>query len=86
MLVISRSSTPQRRYTSSHVRHLANVCGSNWFQRCLRFTSMSERVKRLEEKGIIEGYGARIDYHAPGLGMLAIIRLRATHEHIKVCL
>jgi len=48
--------------------------------------SMSERVKRLEEDGIIEGYGARVNYRALGLGMMAIIRLRTTHEHIKTCL
>jgi Lrp/AsnC family transcriptional regulator, leucine-responsive regulatory protein len=48
--------------------------------------SISERVKRLEESGIIEGYGARINYRALGLGMMAIIRLRTTHEHIKSCL
>jgi Lrp/AsnC family transcriptional regulator, leucine-responsive regulatory protein len=48
--------------------------------------SMSERVKRLEESGIIEGYGARVNYRALGLGMTAIIRLRTTHEHIKTCL
>lgn len=48
--------------------------------------SVSERVKRLEENGIIEGYGARINHRALGLGMMAIIRLRTTHEHIKTCL
>jgi DNA-binding Lrp family transcriptional regulator len=32
---------------------------------------MSERVKRLEERGIIRGYGARIDPVALGLGMVA---------------
>jgi Lrp/AsnC family leucine-responsive transcriptional regulator len=48
--------------------------------------STSERVKRLEENGIIEGYGARINYRALGLGMMAIIRLRTTHENIKTCL
>ncbi len=48
--------------------------------------SMSERVRRLEESGVIEGYGARINYRALGLGMMAIIRLRTTHEHIKACL
>lgn len=46
----------------------------------------SERVKRLEEKGIISGYGARIDAAAIGLGMMAVIRLRTTHEHIRACL
>lgn len=46
----------------------------------------SERVKRLEEKGVISGYGARIDAAALGLGMMAVVRLRTTHEHIRVCL
>lgn len=48
--------------------------------------AISERVKRLEEAGIIEGYGARISTRALGLGMMAIVRLRTTHEHIKTCL
>jgi Lrp/AsnC family leucine-responsive transcriptional regulator len=46
----------------------------------------SERLKRLEERGIIEGYGARISAAALGLGMMAVIRLRTTHEHIRACL
>ncbi len=46
----------------------------------------SERLKRLEERGIIEGYGARINAAAVGLGMMAIVRLRTTHEHIRPCL
>ncbi|AUG55333.1 Lrp/AsnC family transcriptional regulator [Thalassospira marina] len=48
--------------------------------------AMSERVKRLEERGIITGYGARIDPAALGLGLMAIIRLKTTHEHIQPCL
>jgi Lrp/AsnC family leucine-responsive transcriptional regulator len=50
--------------------------------------AMSERVKRLEERGIITGYGARIDPQALGLGLglAAIIRLKTTHEHIRACL
>jgi Lrp/AsnC family transcriptional regulator, leucine-responsive regulatory protein len=48
--------------------------------------AISERVKRLEDSGVISGYGARISPQALGLGMLAIIRLRTTHEHIKTCL
>jgi Lrp/AsnC family leucine-responsive transcriptional regulator len=48
--------------------------------------AISERVKRLEEAGIIEGYSARINARALGLGLAAIIRLRTTHEHIKTCL
>ncbi|WP_342234522.1 Lrp/AsnC family transcriptional regulator [Inquilinus sp. OTU3971] len=46
----------------------------------------SERVKRLEERGTITGYGARIDPASLGLGMMAIVRLRTTHEHIRACL
>lgn len=48
--------------------------------------AMSERVRRLEEAGIITGYGARIDPRALGLNTSAIIRLRTTHEHIRACL
>ncbi|MBP1882360.1 Lrp/AsnC family transcriptional regulator [Sinorhizobium mexicanum] len=46
----------------------------------------SERVRRLEERGLILGYGARIDAAALGLGMMAVIRLRTTHENIRPCL
>ena len=46
----------------------------------------SERLKRLEERGIIKAYRAVIDPAAVGLHMMAIIRLRTTHEHIKPCL
>jgi len=48
--------------------------------------AMSERVKRLEETGVITGYGARIDPQALGLGMMAIIRLKTAHENIRNCL
>jgi Lrp/AsnC family leucine-responsive transcriptional regulator len=48
--------------------------------------AISERVKRLEEAGIIEGYGARVNPRALGFGLTAIVRLRTTHEHIKTCL
>lgn len=46
----------------------------------------SERLKRLEERSIIVGYRAVVDPAAVGLGMMAVIRLRTTHEHIKSCL
>lgn len=46
----------------------------------------SERVKRLEERGVITGYGARINLPALGLDMTAIIRLKTAHEHIRACL
>jgi Lrp/AsnC family leucine-responsive transcriptional regulator len=48
--------------------------------------AMSERVKRLEERGIIQGYGARLNLEALGLRMTAIMRLRTAHEHIRACL
>ena len=46
----------------------------------------SERVKRLEERGVIAGYGARVDPAVLGLGMMAIIRLRTDHTQIRTCL
>ncbi|MER8395267.1 Lrp/AsnC family transcriptional regulator [Mesorhizobium sp. M1340] len=46
----------------------------------------SERVKRLEERGVILGYKAVINSAALGLGTMAVIRLRTTHEHIQACL
>lgn len=46
----------------------------------------SERLKRLEERGVIAGYRAVIDPASVGLGMMAIIRLRTSHEHIRPCL
>ena len=48
--------------------------------------AMSERVRRLEERGIITGYGARIDPKALGIATSAILRLRTTHEHVQACL
>ena len=46
----------------------------------------SERLKRLEERGVISGYRAIVDPAAVGLGMMALIRLRTSHEHIRPCL
>lgn len=46
----------------------------------------TERVKRLEDKGVISGYRAIIDTTRLGLGMMAIIRVRTTYEHIERCL
>ena len=48
--------------------------------------AMSERVKRLEDRGIITGYCARVDPQALGLRMMAIIRLKTTHEQIRASL
>lgn len=44
--------------------------------------AMSERVRKLEEAGVIEGYGARVNLQAVGLGLQAMIRVRTTHAHI----
>jgi Lrp/AsnC family leucine-responsive transcriptional regulator len=38
--------------------------------------SVAERVRRLEEAGIIRGYGARIDPAALGLPLAAYVRVR----------
>lgn len=38
--------------------------------------SVSERVKRMEEAGVIEGYGARINPKALGLPLAAWLRVR----------
>ncbi len=45
--------------------------------------AMSERVKKLEEAGVIEGYAAKINLAAIGLNLQAIVRIRTTHEHIQ---
>lgn len=45
--------------------------------------AMSERVRKLEEAGVIEGYSARINLQAIGISLRAIIRVRTTHAHIQ---
>ncbi len=44
--------------------------------------AMSERVRKLEDASIIEGYGARIDLRRLGVGLTAIIRIETTHQGI----
>jgi Lrp/AsnC family leucine-responsive transcriptional regulator len=48
--------------------------------------AMSERVKRLEDQGVITGYAAKVSLPALGLTMTAIIRLRTSHAQIRACL
>jgi Lrp/AsnC family transcriptional regulator, leucine-responsive regulatory protein len=48
--------------------------------------AVSERVKRLESAGVIDGYAARINFHAIGLDLLAIARVRTTFEKLQACL
>lgn len=38
--------------------------------------STAERIRRLEERGIIEGYGARVNLPAVGYGMQALVRVK----------
>jgi Lrp/AsnC family leucine-responsive transcriptional regulator len=45
--------------------------------------AISERVRRLEEAGVIDGYSARVNLAAVGLRLQAIVRVRTTHEHIQ---
>lgn len=39
-------------------------------------SAVFERVKKLEERGVIEGYHARVAPHALGLGLLAFVLVR----------
>jgi Lrp/AsnC family leucine-responsive transcriptional regulator len=45
--------------------------------------AMSERVRKLEEAGVIEGYGARVNLRALGIGLQAIIRVQTDHAGIR---
>lgn len=47
--------------------------------------AVSERVKRLESTGVIDGYTARINFHALGLDLLAIARVKTTFEKLQAC-
>jgi len=44
--------------------------------------AMSERVRKLEAAGVIEGYGARVNLRAIAVGLQAIIRIQTTHAGI----
>jgi Lrp/AsnC family leucine-responsive transcriptional regulator len=48
--------------------------------------AVSERVKRLEARGVIEGYSARINLRAVGLDLLAIARIKTTFANLQACL
>ena len=45
--------------------------------------SVTERVRRLEEAGIVRGYGARIDPAALGLPLAAYIRVRPMPAQLR---
>ncbi|WP_037068756.1 Lrp/AsnC family transcriptional regulator [Pseudonocardia acaciae] len=50
--------------------HLAHVSG-------LAASSVKRRIARLEELGVIKGYTVRLDHHALGLGLQALIGIFA---------
>lgn len=51
------------------LKELARIVG-------LSSPSTSERVKRLEERGVIRGFSAEISYEALGYSLQAIVRIR----------
>ncbi|OIV36423.1 ArsR family transcriptional regulator [Mangrovactinospora gilvigrisea] len=46
-------------------------------------SAVTERVRRLEETGVITGYGARVDPERLGRPVLAIVRLAYPTSHYK---
>lgn len=44
--------------------------------------AMSERVRKLEDAGVIEGYGARVNLRKIGVSLNAIIRIETNHKGI----
>src|SRR5688572_23469152 len=48
--------------------------------------AISERVRRLEAAGVIEGYTARINYQAVGLDLLAVVRVKTTFDKLQPCI
>ncbi len=48
--------------------------------------AVTARIRAMEDAGVIDGYGVRINPRALGHEITAIIRLRTTHEKIGACL
>ncbi len=48
--------------------------------------AVTARIRRLEETGVIEGYGARVNTKQVGREIAAFIRLKTTHAQIADCL
>lgn len=44
----------------------------------------AERVRKLEDRGIIKGYGAQVDPEGVGLGVLAFIQMRCDHDRCLI--
>ena len=51
----------------------------------LSATAIARRIRALEEKGVIEGYQARINRQALGLGMTVIVQ-SASRARTRICL
>lgn len=48
--------------------------------------AVTARIQKLEDDGVIEGYGARINPRRVGMEISALIRLKTTHDKIESCL
>ncbi|GJH22564.1 Lrp/AsnC family transcriptional regulator [Caballeronia novacaledonica] len=48
--------------------------------------AVTARIKRLEERGVIEGYSARVNAGLVGRDISALIRIQTTHAQITKCL
>jgi Lrp/AsnC family leucine-responsive transcriptional regulator len=46
-------------------------------------SAVTERVRRLEESGVITGYGAEVDPEKLGLPIMAMVRLRYPHGNYR---
>ncbi|MGZ2748533.1 Lrp/AsnC family transcriptional regulator [Burkholderia stagnalis] len=69
------------------LQHNARVTNTDLGQQIgLSQPAVTARIRRLEERGIIEGYAARINPGLVGRGIAAIVRIRTTHAEIKRCL
>jgi Lrp/AsnC family leucine-responsive transcriptional regulator len=42
-------------------------------------SATTERVRRLEQQGVIRGYGAVLDLAALGIGLMAVVELKLDH-------
>lgn len=74
--------------TDWHILEALQTRGRATFAELARVVSMSpsavtERVRRLEEAGVIEGYSAVVDQERIGLPILAFVRLRYPNGNYK---
>lgn len=74
--------------TDWRILHALQHQGRATFAELARAVSMSasavtERVRRLEEAGVISGYTAVVDQERLGLPVLAFVRLRYPHGNYK---